>query len=144
MKYLLDTCVVSELVRPTPFKGVVDWIKSQQEERLFMSVLTLGELRKGIDRLAEGAKRTRLENWLDGDLRLRFSGRWLTVDEEVAERWGLVTATAESQGSTLPVIDGLIAATALVHGMTVVTRNDADMLATGVPLVNPWRVLSES
>jgi predicted nucleic acid-binding protein len=144
VKYLLDTCVVSELVRPAPIKGVVDWISRQQEERLFMSVLTLGELRKGIDRLTEGAKRTRLENWLDGDLRLRFSGRWLAVDEEVAERWGLVTATAESQGLTLPVINGLIAATALVHGMTVVTRNDADMRATGVPLVNPWNGLAEN
>lgn len=142
MKYLLDTCVVSELVRPAPITGLVDWINSQQEERLFMSVLTLGELRKGIDRLPSGAKRTRLENWLDGDLRLRFSGRWLAVDEEVAERWGQVTATAETQGLTLPVIDGLIAATALTHGMTVVTRNDADMQAAGVPLVNPWRALA--
>jgi len=141
LKYLLDTCVVSELVRMVPSKGVVDWIRSQQEERLFMSVLTLGELRKGIGRLAEGAMRTRLENWLDGDLRLRFAGRWLAVDEEVAERWGLVAATAEGRGLTLPVIDGLIAATALVHGMTVVTRNDVDMRAADVPLVNPWMAL---
>jgi predicted nucleic acid-binding protein len=138
VKYLLDTCVVSELTRPNPIKALVDWIGSQQEERLFMSVLTLGELRKGIDRLQDGAKRSRLENWLDCDLRLRFTGRWLPVDEEVAERWGLISAGAEGRGLSLPVIDGLIAATALVHGMTVVTRNESDLQNTGVPILNPW------
>ena len=141
MKYLLDTCVVSELVRPAPIQTLVDWMNSQQEERLFMSVLTLGELRKGIDRLPEGARRTRLENWLDSDLRLRFAGRWLPVDEEIAERWGLIAANAESQGLALPVIDGLIAATALIHGMTVVTLNVADLRGTGVPIMDPWQRL---
>ncbi len=139
MKYLLDTCVVSELVRPVPIKALVDWISIQPEERLFMSVLTLGELRKGIDRLPEGIKRARLENWLDSDLRLRFAGRWMPVDEEVSERWGLIAANSEGQGRGLPVIDGLIAATALVHGMTVVTRNVADLHCTGVPILNPWQ-----
>ncbi len=105
-----------------------------------MSVLTLGELRKGIDRLSEGARRTRLENWLDCDLRLRFSGRWLSVDEEVAERWGLIMANAANRGLALPVIDGLIAATALIHGMTVVTRNVSDLQGTGAPVMNPWVV----
>jgi toxin FitB len=140
MKYLLDTCVVSELIRPAPLKSLVDWINSQQEEHLFMSVLTLGEIRKGIDRLPEGVKRTRLENWLDTDLRLRFAGRWLPVDEEASERWGLISANADSLGTGLPVIDGLIAATALVHGMTVVTRNVADLRSTGVPIFNPWAI----
>ncbi len=139
MKFLLDTCVVSELVRPAPLAALVDWINNQPEERLFMSVLTLGELRKGIDRLPEGAKRTRLEIWLDSDLRIRFAGRWLPVDEEVAERWGLIAANTMSKGLTLPVIDGLIAATALTHGMTVVTRNAADMAGTEVPIFNPWQ-----
>ena len=138
MKYLLDTCVVSELIRPSPQATVVEWINSQVEERLFMSVLTLGELRKGIDRLPENAKRMRLENWLDHDLRLRFAGRWLPIDEEIAERWGLITAAGINQGSPLPVIDGLIAATALTHGMTVVTRNTKDIQATGAPIMNPW------
>lgn len=139
MKFLLDTCVVSELVRPEPTATLVDWINNQPEERLYMSVLTLGELRKGIDRLPEGAKRTRLEIWLDSDLRIRFAGRWLPVDEEVAERWGLLTANTTSKGLTLPVIDGLIAATALTHGMTVVTRNTADMAGSEVPIFNPWQ-----
>ncbi len=135
----MDTCVVSELVRPAPVQALVDWINNQPEERLFMSVLTLGELRKGIDRLPEGTKRTRLEIWLDSDLRIRFAGRWLPVDEEVAERWGLIAANTASEGLTLPVIDGLIAATALTHGMTVVTRNSADMAGTDVPILNPWQ-----
>jgi len=139
VRFLLDTCVVSELIRPAPIPSLVEWINNQPEERLFMSVLTLGELRKGIDRLPDGAKRTRLEIWLDSDLRIRFTGRWLPVDEEVAERWGLIAANTASKGLTLPVIDGLIAATALTHGMTVVTRNSADMAGTDVPILNPWQ-----
>jgi toxin FitB len=138
VKYLLDTCVVSELVRPKSDPAVVAWVRSQQEEHLFLSVLTLGELRKGIQRLPDSRKRIRLENWLDRDLKLRFAGRWLTVDEEVAERWGLVTAAALRRGVGVPVLDGLIAATALVRGMTVVTRNTVDIRSTGVLFLNPW------
>ena len=138
MRYLLDTCVVSELTRPRPAPGVVHWVRSQQEEHLFLSVLTLGELRRGIERLPDSRKRLRLENWFDRDLKLRFSGRCLVVDEEVCERWGFITARAAECGTVVPVLDGLIAATALVHGMTVVTRNTADVSDTGVLLLNPW------
>ena len=138
MRYILDTCAISELVRPTPSPAVADWIRNQQEEHLFLSVLTLGELRKGIERLADGQRRRKLENWLDRDLRLRFTGRWLPIYEEVAERWGLVTAQAAARGAVLPSLDGLIAATALVHGMTVITRNTADMAAAGALVLNPW------
>jgi predicted nucleic acid-binding protein len=138
VKYILDTCAISELVRPVPSPAVVDWVRNQQEEHLFLSVLTLGELRKGMERLTDGRRRRCLENWLDRDLKLRFSGRWLAIDEEVAERWGLVTAQAAAHGAVLPTLDGLIAATALVHGMTVVTRNTADMAAAGAPVLNPW------
>jgi predicted nucleic acid-binding protein len=138
VKYLLDTCVISELVRPKPDSAVVTWVQDQLEEHLFLSVLTLGELRKGIQRLPDGHKRVSLENWLDRDLKLRFAGRWLTVNEEVAERWGLVTGNAAKRGVSLPVLDGLIAATALMHGMTVVTRNTDDILSTGVLFLNPW------
>lgn len=138
MKYLLDTCVISELVRPKPATSVANWIREQQEDLLHFSVLTLGELRKGIDRLPEGRKRVRLENWLNRDLRLRFIGRWLPIDEEIAERWGLMNTRAIAQGRAMPVIDSLIAATALVHGMTVVTRNTDDMQPSGVLLLNPW------
>ncbi len=139
MRYLLDTCTISEFVRPQPTPSVTEWLRNQQEEHLYLSVLTLGELRKGIARLTDGRRRLRLENWLDRDLKLRFAGRWLTVDEEVAERWGLATAQAAARGVVLPSIDGLIAATALVHGMTVVTRNAADMAAAGALISNPWQ-----
>jgi predicted nucleic acid-binding protein len=138
VKWLLDTCVISELVRPKPEPSVVEWVRHQQEEHLFLSVLTLGELCKGIQRLPDSHKRVHLENWLDRDLKVRFAGRWLAVDEEVAERWGLVTADAVRRGQGVPVLDGLIAATALVHGMTVVTRNTADIRSTGALFLNPW------
>ncbi len=138
MKYILDTCVISELIRPKPSAAVTEWVREQQEEHLHLSVLTLGELRKGIERLPVSRKRARIENWLNRDLRLRFLGRWLAIDEEVAERWGLVSAQAAAQGRVMPVIDGLIAATALVHGMTVVTRNTADIQPVGALLLNPW------
>jgi len=117
---------------------VVQWIRNQQEEHLHLSVLTLGEIRKGVERLVDGQKRLRLENWLDRDLKLRFAGRWLNVDDETAERWGLLTAVSAKQGIVVSVIDGLLAATALVHGMTLVTRNTSDFQSTGVMMLNPW------
>jgi toxin FitB len=138
VRYLLDTCLISELVRARPHAAVPGWIDAQQESHLFLSVLTLGELRKGVELLEDGAKRARLASWLEGDLLLRFAGRLLPVDEEVADRWGMLTAQAAARGLTVPVIDGLIAATALVHGMTVVTRNVSDMQAAGAPVFNPW------
>jgi toxin FitB len=138
MKYLLDTCVISELTRKQPAKTVVDWITAQDEEHCFLSSLTIGELKKGIDRLPLSYKKTTLQAWLDQDLRQRFAERILSVDIEVAEQWGLICARSEKQGRSLPVVDGLIAATALVHGLIVVTRNTSDMAPSGVPLLNPW------
>jgi toxin FitB len=139
VRYLLDTCVISELVRPKPERSVVDWIHGQQEEHLHLSVMTLGEIRKGIERMEDNRKRIRLGTWLDRDLKLRFTGRWLSVDNETAERWGLITADLLKRGIQVPVIDGLIAATALVHGMTLVTRNTCDVKETGALLLNPWK-----
>ena len=138
MNFLLDTCVVSELIRPTPNRGVTQWIRSEPEGRLHLSVLTIGEIRKGIERLPDSRKRNRIEAWLNKELRHRFTGRILPIDDEVAERWGLESARSEQSGTRLPVIDGLLAATALVHGMTVVTRNIDDMQQTGTRLLNPW------
>ncbi len=138
MKYLLDTCLVSELIKQRPDLAVMDWVGMQQESTFFLSVLTLGELRRGVGRLQDGRKRIHLTNWLDNDLKPRFSGRLLSVDEDVVERWGIITAQSMFKGKALPVIDGLIAATALVHGLTVVTRNISDMQASGVLLFNPW------
>jgi predicted nucleic acid-binding protein len=138
MRFLLDTCVISELVKPRPQRSVAEWVREQPEERLFLSVLTLGELSRGIGRLADGRKKRQLATWLQRDLKPRFAGRWLAVDEEVAERWGMLHADAACQGRTMPVIDGLLAATALVHGMTLVTRNDADVRPSGNMILNPW------
>ena len=138
MKYLLDTCLVSELIKPSPDIAVTAWVSAQQESNLYLSVLTLGELRSGVERLQDGRKRLRLANWLDSDLKPRFSGRLLLIDDVVVERWGIVTAQAKAKGMPMPVIDGLIAATALVHGLTLVTRNVSDMQASGVLLFNPW------
>ncbi len=138
MKYLLDTCVVSELVRINPNPTVVEWIDAQDEEHCFLSVLTVGELRKGIELLSSGRKRMALQNWLDRDLMERFDGRMLDVDVETAERWGADCAAAQRRGRQIPVVDGLIAATAAVHGLTVVTRNVKDVEPSGIPLLNPW------
>lgn len=137
MKYLLDTCVITELVRPKPTPSVVAWIRRQQEDHLFLSVLTLGELRKGIERLTNG-RRGRLESWLNRDLKMRFAGRWLPIDDETAERWGMLAADAARRGILVPVVDALLAASALAHGMTLVTRNTQDVQATGVLVMNPW------
>lgn len=138
MRYLLDTCVISELTRKQPHPAVVAWVDAQNESHCFLSVLTWGELRKGIDLLPDGHKKAALQNWLDVDLRDRFEGRMLEVDAEVAERWGADCAKAQKQGIQIPVMDGLIAATSAIYGLTVVTRNVKDMQATGIPLVNPW------
>jgi toxin FitB len=138
VKYLLDTCVVSELVRVRPNRQVVEWVDAQDEEHLFLSVLTIGELRRGIELLASGRKKTTLQNWLDRDLAERFEGRILDVDVEAAERWGTDGATAQRSGRKIPAVDGLIAASAASQGLTVVTRNVKDIELSGVPVFNPW------
>ena len=138
MRYLLDTCLLSELVKPRPDPSVIAWVSQQNESQLFLSVLTLGELRKGVERLKDGRKRVRLAQWLEGELKPRFAGRLLAVDEDVAEQWGIVSAQASARGLALPVMDGLISATALVHGLAVVTRNVSDIQASGAQVFNPW------
>ncbi|GAJ21208.1 unnamed protein product [marine sediment metagenome] len=102
--------------------------------------MSLGELQKGIGKLDEGKKRHKLQSWFDHDLRRRFSGRILTIDEEVACRWGQLSGEAEKQGRKVPILDGLLAATALAYGLTVVTRNTEDMKVTGAKLFNPWGI----
>ena len=137
--YLLDTNVISELMRPRPARGVAEWIESTPEELLYLSVITIGEIRKGIDLLDETEpKRAALQSWLDRDLRIRFATRMLAFDAGAAERWGQVEAFAQRQRLTLPTIDAQLAATALHHGLTFVTRNTAHVRVTVVPLINPW------
>lgn len=138
MAYLLDTCVLSELAKPRPDAGVVRWLEEVDETALYLSVLTLGELEKGIARLAPSARRRKIEQWVREDLAARFQGRVLEVDSKVAERWGVLSGAAEARGKPLPVIDALIAATGEVHGLEVVTRNTADLERCGARCVNPW------
>ena len=136
--FLLDTNVVSELIRPKPNEHVVRWVEATDESIMFLSVLAVGEIRKGIERLRAGSRRGRLESWLQVDLRSRFQDRILPVHEAIADRWGAISARAAAKGKPVPVIDGLLAATALDHNLTLVTRNTSDVAGTGVPTLNPW------
>jgi toxin FitB len=136
--FLLDTNVISELVKPKPEPKVIRWIDRTDESLLCLSVLSLGEIRKGIASLPNASRRVSLEAWLDYDLVLRFTGRILDIDQAVADRWGRMAAKALAAKSPLPVIDGLLAATAVQHNLTLVTRNTKDVAVTGVAVFNPW------
>jgi toxin FitB len=136
--FLLDTNVISELVKPRPEPRVTRWIDATDEGLLCLSVLTLGEIRKGIASLPDASRRVSLETWLDHELALRFAGRILLIDQAVADRWGWIAAKALAAKSPLPVIDGLLAATAMQHNLTLVTRNTRDVAVTGVAVFNPW------
>lgn len=138
MAFLVDTCVLSELLKAAPDPRVVAWASGVDERDLYLSVLTLGELRKGVAKLSDRRRRERLERWIDGDLRERFQGRIIPVCERVAARWGELSGTAEARGVRVPVVDGLLGATALVHDLTVATRNVADIEKTGARVWNPW------
>ncbi len=138
MKWLLDTCVLSELSRKRPDPNVMTWMESVQDDLLFISVLTVGELRKGIAANQDAARRESLQRWLESDVLEAFSGAILPIDREIAERWGILCGEAERSGRTRPAIDALLAATALVHGLTVATRNVGDFSGTGAALFNPF------
>jgi predicted nucleic acid-binding protein len=136
--FLLDTNVISELIKARPDANVTAWVEATDESLLYLSVLTLGEIRRGIASLPQSRRRATLEAWLDRDLQARFEGRILTIDREVADRWGLLTAAARESGIALPVIDGLLAATALEHNLTLVTRDTGQIPSMGVAVFNPW------
>jgi predicted nucleic acid-binding protein len=136
--FLLDTNCISELIRSNPEPRVMDWMRSADESLLYLSVLTLGEIRKGAAILPQSKRRTHLESWLEFDLQVRFSGRILAIDNPVADRWGWLTAESERKGRPLAAIDGLLAATALQHGLTIVSRNVNDFASTNAPILNPW------
>lgn len=137
MSFLFDTNVVSEWVRPRPNAGVMAWLAEADEDGVFLSVVTLAELRHGIERMAAGQRRRRLNEWLANDLLFRFEGRVLPVDVAVADSWGRLTASREASGRPISVADAFIAATAAVHGLTLVTRNVADFERT-VRTISPW------
>ena len=138
MKYLLDTCVISEAIKPKPNKKVIAWLQQQQEENLYLSVLTFGEIEKGIEKSANEDRKKKLRLWVEEDLKQRFEGRILSIELQVASRWGVVQGKSEVIGKSLPTIDGLIAVTGLVNNCIVVTRNISDMQQSSVELFNPW------
>ncbi len=136
--FLLDTNVISETIKPKPHPKVAAWIDSVPEEMLYLSVLTLGEVRKGIEAVTNSSRRLRLTVWLDHDLVNRFIRRILPVDLEVALKWGEIDAKAAARGRAIPVIDGLLAATTVRHDLTLVTRDCGHARDAGVPVFNPW------
>ena len=138
MTFLIDTCVISELVKPRPDENVVRWVDSVDERKLFLSVLTVGELEKGITKLHESPRKADLREWLEHDLVERFAGRILPVDAAVALAWGKIQGEAERVGTKLPVIDSLLAATAKIHQLTLATRNVADFDRCSATVFNPW------
>ena len=138
MKLLLDTCVVSELANRRPNVQVVDWLRRQNPKSLFLSFVTIGELEKGIARRGGDSRAIALGKWLRNDILAAFADRILPVDREVALAWGKICGEAERAGRKRPAVDALIAATALVHGLKLVTRNIDDMIGMGVPLFNPF------
>ena len=135
MSYLLDTNVLSELRRKTPDARAVEWFSRRPASTLFLSVLTLGELRKGIEGVPDAERRMALTDWLETDLSVFFAGRILSVDSQVADRWGRLVAVA---GRPLPAIDSLLGATAAHHGLSMVTRNTRDFTDMGLDVINPW------
>ncbi len=137
MNFLLDTNAVSEWVKPRPNPGLIRWMESADEDRIFLSVITLAELRYGVERMPDGARRNRLERWLQHELPLRFERRVLAVDENIADVWGKTVSRSEAAGRPVSAMDAFLAATAEVHRLTLVTRNVGHfpLLKT---VLNPW------
>jgi toxin FitB len=138
VSFLLDTNVISEPTRPRPDAAVLKWLAAADEDEIFLSAMTIAELRYGIQRLPHGRKRTQLDSWLQRDLRRRFDGRILPIDTETADMCGRLIARSESRGRVLEVRDALIAACAEVHGLTLVTRSVRDFEVVFDRIVMPW------
>lgn len=138
MNVLLDTNVLSEVQRPAPDPRVMAWLDGADEDRLFLSVASIAELRRGVALLGHGRRRAALAAWLADDLPARFIDRILPIDQAIAERWGDLMAQSRVGGVALSVMDGFFAATALAKALTLATRNVSDFAPFGVPLLNPW------
>ena len=140
MNYLLDTCVLSEFTRRQPEERVVRWLAQAEEDTLYLSVLSLGEIQHGIERLDDSPRKEVLRTWLVDELIPRFDRRILPLDVPTMIGWGELVARLERQGRKMPAVDSLIAATALAHHLTLITRNTTDFLHCGVELFNPWEI----
>lgn len=136
MSFLIDTCALSELTRKDPAPLVTEWFDGTPAESLHVSVLSFGEIRRGVERLPDSRRRSRISAWLENELPAWFENRVLPIDGSIADEWGKLTARMKNP---LPAIDGLIAATALCRRLTVVTRNESDFAPAGVAILNPWR-----
>jgi len=138
VKYLLDTCLISELTKAVPNQKVADWLKTVPPESLFISVITIGEIRKGLTKLPPSEKLERLTEWLN-TLLLLYAERILPADVSVAEKWGILQGNAEKKGKPMSSLDSLIGATAMLYHLTVVTRNEDDFDADNIAVMNPWK-----
>ncbi len=138
MNFLLDTNVVSEWIKPRPDEGVITWLNECDEDRIFLSVVTVAELRNGIEHMSSGARRERIDKWLKEELLLRFEGRVLGIDMQVADVWGIFMARVKTSGHFVGPMDACIAAIAEHHGLSLVTRNVADFKAFKIKVINPW------
>lgn len=135
MSYLLDTNVLSETIKFTPNQSVLNWFQSVPSESLYISVITIGEIRKGIEKLEAGSKKEKILTWLEHSLPDWFEGRILPIDFDVSDRWGYIIGNSEK---TFSSIDSLIAATAMIHNLKLVTRNVSDFPIPGLEVINPW------
>ncbi len=139
MRFLLDTNVVSELTKLQPNEAVVRWFATAEEDDLFLSVITLAEVKYGLERLEAGARRTILEQWVTEYLEARFEGRILAVDERVAQAWAKIVVPSEKLGKRMAIMDAFQAATAEVNGLALVTRDEEDFSEFPGAIVNPWK-----
>jgi tRNA(fMet)-specific endonuclease VapC len=138
MKYLLDTNVISELIKKQPEPKVVQWVDQQDPSLLYLSVITIGEIRRGVEKLPDLARKEKISTWLSSYLLVRFAGRILPITTDVMLRWGELTGHLETKGLLLAAFDSVIAASALQEQLTIVTRNTKDFREIGVALFNPW------
>lgn len=138
MRLLLDTNVLSEVTRPAPDQGVLEWLNTLDEDRTFLSVVSVAEIRRGVALMDQGRRREALNVWLSQDLPQRFEQRILSIDEAAALAWGDLMALAKRRGLGLASMDGLIAATAISQSLTLATRNIKDFEGLGIDLFNPW------
>lgn len=138
MKYLLDTCVISEIVKKEPNKNVLAWLVAQDEDSLYLSILTFGEIQKGIEKSSDLTRKKKLKLWVEEDLKQRFEGRILPIDLKVVTLWGSIQGMAELAGKMMATMDGLIAVSGLANNCIVVTRNISDMEQSTAELLNPW------
>jgi toxin FitB len=136
--FLLDTCVISELVARQPNPAVVQWVDSVDEDKLFLSAITIGEIKRAIEKLPSSTRKSVLQEWLEDDLLIRFRDKILPIDTAVVLVWGQLAADLEKQGKRIPAIDSLIAATCLQGRLDLVTRNESDFAYSGVTVINPW------